>query len=170
MRQFEANCTDSSITYWPSYEAGKIGVIALSLLEVTLIADLLWALADKITVETRFGIIATVLISAAFYFLLCRFLIRRKYDQYVVSYVGIQYSNKYTKDIRQINWEDVSAVCFAQDRWFGRKSCRIHINKSFSADRPCDFILPVHSVNEQNLLQFIPDSLRKNNPYNEWIM
>lgn len=169
MKRFQTEYSENSITYWPAYEAGKIGIIFLSVLGTLFIATAIWILFDNPSRETQ---LETQVALPIVVFVLCivlRYTYRTMHTKIVISKAGIAYFKNNVAIEKRINWEEVSAVYFSQDPWYGRKSCRIFFKK-ISSQRPreldkCDFVLPVYSVNEQKLLQLIPKSLWINNPW-----
>jgi len=164
--------SDNSITYWPFYEAGRIGVIYFLVIGIIFIAISLQTLSDNISKGTRLCIIVVIPVVVIALLVICSFIFRAMHKKIVVSNTGVEYSNKYTKSENKICWEEVSAVCFTQEHWYGRKSCKIFLKKK-TFQKPqkndkYDILLPVNSVDEQKLLQFIPEYLWKNNPYQKW--
>jgi hypothetical protein len=110
------------------------------------------------------------LVVAALYYAFS-YIFRTMYTKIVVSTEGIVFFENNNAIEKQICWGEVSAVYFSQDPWYGRKSCRIFLNKEQphepSEKDKCDFALPISSVDEQKLQQLIPNYLWKNNPH--WI-
>lgn len=171
MKKFQAEYSENSITYWPTYEAGKIGIIALMVLGTLFIATSIWVLLDNPSKETALEtVVAFPLVVLVLYFA-TRYLTRMMYSKIVVSTEGIVCFKGSVASKKQISWSEVSAVYFHQDPWYGRQSCRIFFKKdqfqeSCEKDRP-DFVLPISSVDEQKLQQLIPAYLWNNNPH--WI-
>ena len=169
MEKIETEYSDTRIIYWPSYEAGKIGIVFFSVLGAMFIAISLWTLLDNITIGTQLEIIVAIPVVVIAWWISCKFILRKMYVKIVVSNTGIVYSNNYTKEEKQISWGEISAVYFSQEHWHGRKSCRIYLKKA--APQPprekesCDFVLPVASVDEKKFLQFIPNYLWTNDPW-----
>ena len=169
MKRFQTEYSENSITYWPAYEAGKIGMIFLVVLGTLFIATSIWALLDNPSRKTSLEILVAfplvvVALCSAF-----SFVFRTMHTKIVVSKEGIGCFKSIVAVEKQISWKEVSAVYFSQDPWYGRKSCRIYFYKSLSPKLhekdTCDFVLPVASVDEQKLLQLIPNHLWKNNPW-----
>jgi len=171
MKRFQAEYSENSITYWPIYEAGKIGKIFLFMLGALLIATVILILLNNPSSAIFWGIMVILpLVVAALYYALS-YISRTMYTKIVVSTEGIVFFKNNNAIEQQICWGEVSAVYFSQDPWYGRKSCRILINKEqpqepIEKDK-CDFVLPISSVDEQKLQQLIPNYLWKNNPH--WI-
>lgn len=169
MKQFQTKYTENSITFWPAHEACKIGIVFLSVLGTLLSATSIWTLLDNPSRKTCLEIlVAFPLVAVVLYFIFC-FLFRTMHIKIVVSKEGVECFKSKAAIAKQIYWKDVSAVYFNQDPWYGRKSCRIFINKSLSPRQhekdTCDFVLPVASIDEQMLLQLIPNYLWKNRPW-----
>lgn len=168
-KRFQIDYSENSITYWPAYDAGKIGFIYFVVLGLIFIATSIWILLDNPSSETRLEIQMAFPIVVLALCVVFGFIYRAMHVKIVVSDTGIEYFKNNVLAEIQISWEDISAVYFRQDLWYGRKSCEIFLKKTTS-ERPsekgkCDFKIPVHSVDEQKLLQFIPRYLWKNNPW-----
>ncbi len=169
MKKFQTEYSENRITYWPSYEGGRIGIILFFVVGTLFIATSIWTLSDNPSRETRLEIqVALPIVVVALCAVFC-FILRTMHTKIVVSNAGIEYFKNNDATEKRINWEDVSAVYFSQELWYGRKSCRIFLHKTltqkpYEKDK-CDFVLPVCSVDEQKLLQLIPDNLWKNNPW-----
>lgn len=169
MKRFQTEYSENSITYWPAYEAGKIGIVFLIVLGTLFIATAIWTLLDNPSRETQ---LETQVALPIVVFVLCvvlRYAYRTMHKKIVVSNAGITYFKNNVAAEKQIGWKDIEAVYFSQELWYGRKSCRIFFKK-ITSQRPwekdkCDFVLPVHSGDEQKLLQLIPNHLWKNNPW-----
>ena len=171
MKKFQTEYSENSITYWPTYEAAKVGMIALIVLGTLFIATSIWVLLDNPSKTTALEIVVAFPLVVFVLYLTTRYLSRMMYSKIVVSTEGIVYFKNSVTIKKQISWSEVSAVYFSQDLWYGRQSCRIFFNKEQSQqccekDSP-DFVLPISSVDEQKLQQLIPDYLWKNNPH--WI-
>ena len=169
MKRFQTEYSENSITYWPAYEAGKIGIIFLVVLGTLFVTTAIWTLIDNPSRETQ---LETQVALPIVVFVLCvmlRYTYRTMHKKIVISNTGIAYFKNNVAAEQQIEWKDVEAVYFCQDPWYGRKSCRIFFSKTSSPKihkkDACDFVLPVASVDEQKLLQLIPNHLRKNNPW-----
>ena len=168
MKRNETVYTNTSIEYWPSYEAGKIGIIYLSVLEAVFVAVSLWILLDGVLSTMHVMIFLAVVLSAVVYLTLLWFTRRMMVNRIKVTNIGIEIYS-YLELRKSIRWENVSVVLFHTDAWYGKKSCRIYLKRNNqiiprNAD-PCDIVLPVFSVDEKKLLQLIPESLWKNNPW-----
>lgn len=169
MNRFQTEYSENSITYWPSYEAGKIGIIFLIVLGTLFVTTAIWTLLDNPSRETQ---LETWVALPIVVFVLCvvfRYTYRTMNKKIVISNTGIVYfRNNVTVEI-QIGWNDIDAVYFSQELWYGRRSCSIFLKK-ISSQSPCendkcDLVLPVYSVDEQKLLQLIPKCLWANNPW-----
>ena len=171
MKRFQAEYSENSITYWPTYEAGVIGSIFLVVLGSLFIATSIWVLLDNPSRTIALEILVAFLLVVFALYCAGRYLSRVMHTKIVVSKEGIVYFQNNTAIEKQISWDEVSAVCFCQDPWYGRKSYRIYFDKTPSQELhekdKCDFVLPVSSVDEQKLLQLITKYLWKNNPH--WI-
>lgn len=171
MKQLQAEYSDNSITYWPTYEAGKIGRVFLVVSCILFVATSLCLALGNSTRATRLGILLVFpFVMTTFYYALS-YVSRIMHMKIVVSSEGIAHFKSKTTIEKQIGWEDVTAVYFFQDPWYGRKSCRIYLKKAqsprISEKDKCDYVLPVNSVDERKLLRLIPSCLWKNNP--QWI-
>ena len=171
MKRFQAESSENSITYWPFYEAGKIGRIFLVVLGTLFITTFILILLDNPSSTTFWGtLVIFPLVVAALYYAFS-YISRTMYTKIVVSTAGIVFFKNNNAIEKQICWGEVSAVYFSQDPWYGRKSCRIFFNKEQPHDPSekdkCDFALPISSVDEQKLQQLIPNYLWKKNPH--WI-
>lgn len=47
MKRFEAKYSENSITYWPYYESGKVGIIYLTLIGTLFVGAAIWTLLDN---------------------------------------------------------------------------------------------------------------------------
>lgn len=169
MKRFQAQYSETSIIYWPVYEAGKIGIIFLVVIGTLFITPSIWILLDNPSGKTclktlvAFSLVVIALYSAS------RLIFRTMHTKIVVSKEGIVYFKSNGVIKKQISWKEVLAVYFNQDPWYGRKSCRIFLNNSLSSKLhekgACDFVLPIASVDEQKLLHLIPSYLWKNDPW-----
>ena len=165
MKKHKAVYTEMDILYWPTYE---VGLFAVSLLSV-LGAISLIILVDAFMVNTDLGMAVVFFVITAVLLLFIHFALQTMYIEIKVSQTEILYKNKYSKAERQIRWDDVAKLFFWQDSWHGAKTCRIHLKKSapeiITKESPCDFVLPVSSVDEKALLRFVPISLWGNFPW-----
>ena len=171
MKRFQAEYTENSITYWPTYEAGKVGIIALIVLGTLFIATSIWVLLDNPSKTTALEIVVAFPLVVFVLYLTTRYLSQMMYSKIVVSAEGIVYFKDSVASKKQISWSEVLGVYFHQDPWYGRKTCRIFFKKEQAhepreKDRP-NFVLPISSVDEQKLQQLIPNDLWGNNPH--WI-
>ena len=169
MKRFQTEYSENRITYWPAYEAGKIGIISLIVLGTLFITTAIWTLFDNPSRETRLETQVTIPIVVFVLCVLLRYTYRTMHIRIVISNTGIEYFKNNVAAEKQIAWENVESVYFSQELWYGRKSCGIFFKRTAS-QRPsekdrCDFVLPVHSVDEQKLLQLIPKCLWANNPW-----
>jgi len=171
MKRFQAEYSENSITYWPIYEAGKIGKIFLFMLGALLIATFILILLNNPSSATFWGIMVILpLVVAALYYALS-YISRTMYTKIVVSTEGIVFFKNNNAIEQQRCRGEVSAVYFSQDPWYGRKTCRIFFKKE-QVHEPCEkdrpnFVLPISSVDEQKLQKLIPNDLWGNNPH--WI-
>lgn len=172
MKKIQAKYSENSIIYWPSYAAGRIGIIYLGVVGIPFIATLIWTLLDNPSNEARLETqmaLPLVVIALCTVFSL---IYRKMHTKIIVSSTGIEYFKNDNVAEKKIKWEDVSAIYFKQELWYGRKTCRIFLKNSgsltFGKNNKCDFVLPVYSVDEQKLLQLIPDYLWKNHPCDNW--
>lgn len=169
MKRFQTEYSENSITYWPVYEAGRTGILFFIVLGTLFVATSIWVLLDNPSRGTRLGTLAALSIVAVALYAIIRLISRVMDTKIIVSTKGIVCFKGDASIEEQISWENVSAVYFAQDSWYGRKSCRIHLKKASSSELhindPCDFVLPVSSVDEKKLLQFVPSHLWKNDPW-----
>ncbi len=165
MKRFQAEYSENSITYSPTYEAGRIGMIFLSVIGTLFIATAICILLDHSTNGTKLAMLVVLPIAATILYVALRYLYQVMHIKIVVSNTGIIYYANKNAEEKQIWWKDVEEVYFSQDPWYGRKSCRIFYSKAQTQNAPCDFVLPVYDVDEQNLLQLIPSHLWKNRPW-----
>ena len=166
MKRGQAIYSEGKITYWPAYEAGKIGLIFLGGTGALFTATSLWILLDDPSRGTQRTILVLFpLIFVALYVAIC-FVLRAMRTKIVISKEGIEYFKNMDTIDKQIDWKDVGAVSFTQELWYGRKACQIFLSKAKAQSSrkkdECDFLLPVQSVDEQTLLQLIPEHLWKN--------
>ena len=171
MKKFQAEYSENSITYWPTYEAAKVGMIALTVLGTLFIVTSIWALLDNPSKTTASEIVVAFPLVVLVLYLAARYLSRMMYSKIVVSTEGIVYFKDSIARKKQISWSEVLGVYFHQDPWYGRKTCRIFFKKEQAhepreKDRP-NFVLPISSGDEQKLQQLIPNDLWGNNPH--WI-
>ena len=169
MKYFQTEYSENSITYWPAYEAGKNGMIFFIVLGSLFITASIWVLLDNPSKNTYLEILVALPLVVFALCAVCSYIFRIMRTKIVVSREGIGYFENNHAKKRQINWKEVSAVYFSQDPWYGRKSCRIFFITASSLkpseNGPCNFVLPVASVDKQKLLQLIPNYLWKNNPW-----
>lgn len=169
MKRIQSEYSENGITYWPSYEAGRIGLIFFSVLGTLFIATSILALLDNPSRETRSGILIALPIVVIALCATLRFVYRAMQIKFVVSDAGIAYFENTAVPKTQISWEDVTGIYFEQELWHGRKSCKIILNEALYPAHltkdGCVFILPVYSVDTQILLKFIPNHLWKNHPW-----
>ena len=171
MKRFRAEYSENRIAYWPTYEAGKIAKIFIVLVGAVFIATSILVLLDNSSRITQVEImVALPLVIVSF---LCAFIYisRIMYTKIVVSAEGIVSYKSNGVIEKQISWGEVSAVYFSQDHWYGRTSCWIYLDKAhesmYEEKDKCDFVLPVSFVDEEKLLQVIPNHLWKNRP--QWL-
>ncbi len=53
MKRFRTQYSENSITYWPSYEAGVIGIIFLVVLGTLFVTTAIWTLLDNPSKKDR---------------------------------------------------------------------------------------------------------------------
>lgn len=169
MKRLQTEYSKNSITYWPAYEAGKIGIISLVVLGTLFVTTTIWTLLDNPSRETQLEVqVALPLVVFAFCVAI-RYAYRVMHKKIVISNAGIASFKNNGEAEKQIVWKDIEAVYFSQELWYGRKTCRIFFKKitpqSPHEKDKCDFAFPVHSVDEQKLLQLIPKYLWKNDPW-----
>ena len=167
MKRFEAQYSENSITYWPYYESGKVGIIYLTLIGTLFVGAAIWMLLDNLSRETRIETqisLPTVLLllCVAFYY-----IYRTMHVKIVVSDTGIKVFGKGVTIKKQIDWKDIQAVYFSQGL-YGRASLRLFVNKppsqSYDKNNKCDFAISINSVDEKKLLQLVPKRLWANKP------
>ena len=165
MKRFQTEYSENSITYWPAYEVGKIGLIYFIVLGILLLTTFIWILLDNPSRETQLFALVALPIVVFVLLVVFRYTYRTMYKKIVVSNTGIEYFKNNVAAKKQIRWEDIEAVYFSQDPWYGRKSYRIIFKKEISQSPrkgdKCDFAIPVDAIDEQKLLQFIPRHLRE---------
>ena len=89
MKRFQAEYSETSITYWPIYEAGKIGRIFLVVLGTLFITTSILILLDNPLSATFWGILVIFpLVVAALYYAFS-YISRTMYTKIVVSTEGI---------------------------------------------------------------------------------
>lgn len=168
MKQSRTKYTEESVTYFPCYEAGKLGIIATTILGILAIAVFLLVLFGNYTSETvLFVMIASPLVILMLVLMLVG-LIHQMRMKIVVSTDGIELFHGGNTPQKQVAWEDVSGVYFHKDGWYGREVCRIFLKSTFSlcsaGSSKCDFILPLYGAVLENILLLIPRHLWKNDP------
>ena len=171
IKRFQAEYSENSITYWPIYEAGKIGIIYLTVLGILFVTTSIWILLDNPSRQTCLETQIALPIGVLALCILLGYIYRTMYKKIVVSNEGIICYKNNDRVEKHILWEDVELVYFRQDSWYGRKSCKIFLkNTSFKSPREtqkCDFAFPVNSVDEHKLLQLVPDCLWANHPWRD---
>ena len=91
MKKFQAEYSENSITYWPTYEAGKVGIIALIVLGTLFIVTSIWALLDNPSKTTALEIVVAFPLVVFVLYLTTRYLSQMMYSKIVVSAEGIVY-------------------------------------------------------------------------------
>ncbi len=166
MKRLQAEYSENSITYWPAYEAGRVGIIALIVIGALFVITAIWTLLDDPSKETCIETLVALPIVVLALCVVLRYTYRIMHKKIVVSNKGIVCFRNNVAIEEQVSWEDVEAVYFCQELWYGRKSCRIFLKKPSSHPLKkggnCDFVLPIVSVEENKLFQFIPNNLWKN--------
>ena len=132
MKRFQAEYSENSITYWPAYEAGKIGIIFFVVIGTLFIATSIWTLLDNPSRKTYLGILVAFPLVVVALCSVFSLILRTMHTKIVVSKEGIGYFKSNVAIEKQISWKEVSAIYFSQDLWYGNKSCRIVFNKSLS--------------------------------------
>ena len=169
MKRLRTQYSENSITYWPSYEAGVIGIIFLVVLGTLFVTTAIWTLLDNPSRDALLETLVALPIVVLVLYAALRYTNRTMYKRIVVSTTGIVYFRNNIAVEKQISWDDIEAVYFNQELWYGRKSCRIYFKKISSQgvceNDKCDFVLPVHAVDEQKFLQLIPKHLWANTPW-----
>lgn len=169
MKQKQAIYSESRIIYWPAYEAGRIGLIFFGVIGTLFVATSIWILLDTSSRETRLTLLVLLPLMLVVLYAIIRCVLRTMHTKIVVSKKGVEYFNSVGAIDKQIDWKDVAAVYFTQELWYGRKSCKIFFTKTILHNsrekNECDFLFPVQSVDEQKLVQLIPEQLWKNNPW-----
>ena len=113
MKRFQTEYSENSITYWPSYEAGKIGIISLIVLGTLFVTTAIWTLLDNPSRETR---LETQVALPIVFLVLCvvlRYTYRTMHKKIVISNTGIVYFRNNVAVEKQIEWEDVESVYFS---------------------------------------------------------
>lgn len=173
MTRFDVEYSSDSITYFPSYDGGKYGIIFFSILGVMFISTALWTLFDNSTNETRLEAIIALPIVIVLLCSLCRFLFITMHNKIVISNISIVQSNRYTAKETIIHWEDVSGVYFREEHWHGtRRLCDIHLkapaahaHNAHKRKNSSVFTLPVCFGDERKIIQFIPKGIWLNTPW-----
>lgn len=169
MKKFQTEYSENSITYSPAYEAGRVGTIMVLVLGSLFIATSIWTLLDNPSGETHLEIQVALPVVMVILCFILGFIFRTMRTKIIVSNKGIECFKNNVVAEKQIIWENVSAVYFCQELWYGRKSCKIFFKNTTHSEPnkkdKCDFVLPVCSVDEQKLLQFIPVHLWENKPW-----
>lgn len=168
MKKYETIYSDTGVTYWPMYKAGKISIVYFSAIATVSVVLALWILFDNATTDSKIVAIVLAVVSAILLLIFYKYFLKTRYTKYSVTDTEVLFSNSYTKEEKQIKWQDVSAVYFKQDIWWHRKSCIITLKNS-DCEKPNkkkldDFVLPISMIDEKKLLQFIPKDLWQNNP------
>ena len=110
MKRGQAIYSEGKITYWPAYEAGKIGLIFLGGTGALFTATSLWILLDDPSRGTQRTILVLFpLIFVALYVAIC-FVLRAMRTKIVISKEGIEYFKNMDTIDKQIDWKDVGAV------------------------------------------------------------
>ena len=166
--QHKPTYSDNGITYWPCYAAGKALIILSSVCAVVFLLISLWTLLGNATAETQWKILISIPIVGIIWCMAYKISLRTMYTKIFISNTGVVYSNNRTNSKVQINWDDVIAIYFVQEQWYGRQSCKIYLKNTTCSmpqqNDPCDLVLPVSSVDKQKMLQVIPVHLQKNSP------
>ena len=164
MKDYKAKYSDNGIIYWPSYEAGIVGVVFLLVSGSMLLVMFLITLFDNIATGIQQEIIIAIPAIIIIMLILLGFILKAMYVRIEISDIGITLSNSFTKTKISVKWQEVSDVNFCQEYWFGRKTCRIYLEKTDIQPnlnkRPCDLEIPIFSVNENKLLQFFQTHLQ----------
>ena len=107
MKRFQAKYTENSITYWPTYEVGKIGIIFFVILGSLFVALALWVLLDNSSKKTFLQFLIALPLAVVALYVVISFMFRIMHAKIVVSTEGILYF-KYDGLIeKQISWENV---------------------------------------------------------------
>jgi len=172
MKEYKTIYMEDSIAYWPFHEAGIVGLIFLSILGGAYLVMAVWSLIDYCTMGTGLWVMITALIVIILSWKSYRYIFERIYVKFVVSNAGIECWKKNDVLECKVDWDDISAVYFAKRAYRGIPICKIIVKKDipqmFLKISECTFLLPAQSVNEHQLLEFIPKYLWKNDPWYIW--
>ena len=172
MKNGKTRYSKNSITYWPSYEGGKIILIYFGALGILFIATLIWLMLENPSEEALLEVKIVLPIIVVAICALFSFVYRVMQTKITVSDVGIEYFKNDDNVEKVIPWEDISAIYFKQEQLsYGRKTCRVFLKNSTCLNKShndCDFVLPVYGVDINRLLELIPKHLWKNNPSDNW--
>lgn len=155
---------NDSIIYWPHLKAGFIGRSFLWLIWGMVFLGDIWSLGEHVSIES---IISKLLVLIPLSLVTCGLngvIKRTSQIRIQISQKGILQENKYTNEVKEIRWENIGALYFVEDHWIGGKVCRIWLHDtvfdSTNKHGPCDFTLPVTTINIEKLMGFIPVRLR----------
>ena len=169
MKRFQSEYSENRVTYWPYYEVGKIGIISLIVLGTLFVTTAIWTLLDNPSREMRLETQVALLIVFLVLCVVLRYTYRTMHKKIVVSTQGIVWFRNNVAIEKHVGWNDIEAIYFRQELWYGRRSCRIFLKKiSPQSQHENDkgyLTLPVSSVDEKKLLQLIPKCLWANNPW-----
>lgn len=172
MKKNEHNAThdDDCLTYFPHYNEGKCVFILLTIgLLIFVIVNICILCFDASSNSTTPALLA-IFSAVALSFAILTVVYRNMADEFVLTRDAILHRNVRKNIQVKILWECVSKVSFHQDKWNGRKICKVYFKTTSNStpNKKCDYIIPVNSVNQTELLSFIPPSLFADDPNHKW--
>ena len=169
-KEHDATHDDYCLTYFPYYNDGKFLFILLSvgllILVIVYVCILCFDASGNSTLPTLMGMFSIIVVT----FPILIILYRKMADEFVLTRDAVLYRNARKKIQVEILWESVSKVTFRQDAWRGDKICTLWLKTTDNnaPSRKRVFVIPVHSVNQTELLSFIPASLFAEDPKYKW--
>ena len=126
-----------------------------------------WFLSCSENSNDRISNLTAIVVSIIIFILLFRFVLMSMYVKITIDNIGVKQSNLYSPKKQAINWCDVTSIYFYEEHWRGRKSCEIvpKVSPKYSGLKQNKFILPVNSVDEKKLVEYLPEELWANNPW-----
>ena len=85
MKRFPTEYSEKSITYWPAYEAGKIGIIFLVVLGTLFVTTAIWTLIDNPSRETQLETQVALPIVVFVLYVMLRYTYRTMHKKIVIS-------------------------------------------------------------------------------------
>ena len=166
MKKHKVVYGDNYIEIWPSYTASVVlsciyGVLWLLLFTMVYLPALVDR--DSVTLETWYEILIFQILFTVCAALIIILAIYKASNKVIISHTGLMFSNKKSKKVKFVGWEDIDKIYYYKNSLIGTESYRF-IYKNSKCDGcmykgSCDYMLPIDFLDRNKIKTFIPEEL-----------